>query len=881
MNVDDIAISIENNEGEWLNFNDAYGSCPRIFNFNISPDNYVNHEREAKVIFRYERYNLSDTLLVTLPAPFLKAGKREYHGVDNYDWPITVTLTSNLKPDQLSVNVISDNASQMQCQNPYWENEELGQIAMRVHNLEQLEEIGQTREAKIAITEKISGCSDTISVFFHYARVVMSNSNIFYQPGEDIVELPVQTAEKMEITECDDMPECLHRLPDGEMTDGFVLRYQLDANNTDEGRRLSLRLKFGDSEMGEGIYINQLDRNAPSADQQREALKAFYKAVEGKDWNHQWDDKPLSECDGVENAGNYIMWLDFGNSQMTGNLPEKELVMLMDAMPATSYNPRLILNGNDFYGKIPEKVVSHPRWQEFGWSIICQSVCHHPQFLDVSNCNLQLSNWEVEDLNEEKQWSNDLFARNKLSIVMGELPSNEMIERLHIAYHNKGLGTVAALRSGNWAGTTKDEYLKQLNEYSVNDIATTWNWDIRYGELNGLGLGGSWYLIDSESRIVGFLGRDWGIPESWYISVVDSICRSRLGDPDEVGTYTSSDYSRDGEVITLQKASVGRGIDLVFMGDAYVDRDMETGGKYEEDMRKGMEYFFAVEPYKSLRDRFNVYLVKVVSPNEYIGEGYEQRINFNEMICYEYAQKIEGIDMDNVTITTIIKPKDYYQRSYASITAGSAVCFIFQGPSEVIVHEAGGHCIGKLGDEYLEPLPDGERYISEDEREAFRKALYDTFQVAGIYLNLSATDNPDEVPWAHMLKDERYKDEVGIYQGAWLYPKDLWRSSENSIMRDSYYGWFNAPSRELIYKRVMQLSEGEGWTYDYEKFVEFDTPVRETYKQQTRALRQAVENKNAQKRCFDTKPPTFYKGTWRDAGKVEPITFIFSNKNTN
>lgn len=42
---------------------------------------------------------------------------------------------------------------------------------------------------------------------------------------------------------------------------------------------------------------------------------------------------------------------------------------------------------------------------------------------------------------------------------------------------------------------------------------------------------------------------------------------------------------------------------------------MESGGYYEQMMREGMEKLFSIEPYKSLRNRFNVYSVKVVSPN--------------------------------------------------------------------------------------------------------------------------------------------------------------------------------------------------------------------------------------------------------------------------
>ena len=136
-------------------------------------------------------------------------------------------------------------------------------------------------------------------------------------------------------------------------------------------------------------------------------------------------------------------------------------------------------------------------------------------------------------------------------------------------------------------------------------------------------------------------------------------------------------------------------------------------------------------------------------------------------------------------------------------------------------------------------------------------------------MNVSSTDNAEEVPWAHFLKDERYKDEIGIYKGAWMWPEELWRPSENSVM-NSDYSWFNAPSREAIYKRVMKLSEGDDWEYDYEKFVEFDAPAREAYKAaQTRSRTRGVEAQPM--RRIESRPPTIYKGTWRDAGKCEKV----------
>lgn len=84
---------------------------------------------------------------------------------------------------------------------------------------------------------------------------------------------------------------------------------------------------------------------------------------------------------------------------------------------------------------------------------------------------------------------------------------------------------------------------------------------------------------------------------------------------------------------------------------------------------------------------------------------------------------------------------------------------------------------------------------------------------------------------------------------------------------------FNAPSREEIYKRVMKESEGDGWTYDYEKFVEFDAPGRAQF---VDALFASAKMRKAPRQDGQmderpiyqrTAPPVFLKGTWRDALK--------------
>ena len=69
------------------------------------------------------------------------------------------------------------------------------------------------------------------------------------------------------------------------------------------------------------------------------------------------------------------------------------------------------------------------------------------------------------------------------------------------------------------------------------------------------------------------------LPASAFERWQQMECRSHEDRPlFEADYYESKDYSKDGEVMTLQKATNGKGIDLVFMGDGYTDKDMAPGG---------------------------------------------------------------------------------------------------------------------------------------------------------------------------------------------------------------------------------------------------------------------------------------------------------------
>ena len=100
-----------------------------------------------------------------------------------------------------------------------------------------------------------------------------------------------------------------------------------------------------------------------------------------------------------------------------------------------------------------------------------------------------------------------------------------------------------------------------------------------------------------------------------------------------------------------------------------------------------------------------------------------------------------------------------------------------------------------------------------------RDRLYNQY---GWFANTDFTEDPEEVKWSFFLSDERYKNQVGIYEGSSSFGQGAYRPTKNSLMSNQVEG-FNAPSRWVIYKRIMELSGEEA---SFEKFLEYDAVNR-------------------------------------------------------
>lgn len=307
---------------------------------------------------------------------------------------------------------------------------------------------------------------------------------------------------------------------------------------------------------------------------------------------------------------------------------------------------------------------------------------------------------------------------------------------------------------------------------------------------------------------------------------------TKSGEPLTSFVYNSTDYSKDGEVVLLQKATVGRGVNIVFLGDGFIDKDMETGGWYEQKMRRGMEILFCLEPLKTLRDRFNIYTVKCVSSSNSYGypgmdrcfsadytdenakisleDKYDNALTATERIPNPYKTPINIIILFNTDLS-IGRPHAWWRETF-----GMAHCYSM----ESIPHEF-GHSFGWLSDEYITS-----KRITEL-TEALINGL-NQHHSEGNSTNIDYHSDPSEVLWSHFISDPRYSDEgIGVFQGASESETVIFRPTFDSIMR--LRGPFNAPSRETIYKHIMQWSEGESWTYDYEEFVKADAGGHEQW----------------------------------------------------
>ncbi|MBR1510090.1 MAG: leucine-rich repeat protein [Bacteroidales bacterium] len=290
----------------------------------------------------------------------------------------------------------------------------------------------------------------------------------------------------------------------------------------------------------------------------------------------------------------------------------------------------------------------------------------------------------------------------------------------------------------------------------------------------------------------------------------------------------------DGYVQTLQTASKGPGIDIVFTGDAYDAKDIAKG-IFADNASKGYEYLFDVEPYKTYKEYFNVYAVTAMSDESGVGtvntvkdSKFGAVFTQNRIRCekpddaFAWAKKANpSMDLTKSLVILLMNTSTYEGICYMYGDGSALACcpvstdaypYDFRG---IVQHEAGGHGFGKLADEYIYhnayiqncDCKDGCDHPQGDDD---THSSYGFYKSKGWYKNLSMNGDMKQVPWAHLIYHSQYSDYVDMYEGGYMHTRGIYRSEATSCMNNNI-PYFSAISRQAIVERIKDYA-GEEFT---------------------------------------------------------------------
>ena len=502
-----------------------------------------------------------------------------------------------------------------------------------------------------------------------------------------------------------------------------------------------------------------------------------------------------------------------------------------------------IFNDNYLYGEIPAAIQNHPEWNRLALQMIRQNRTGSGGLrYDKA---VYLPDFTFTDLSDGSERSmREVYSNSKLTMLLhwdplqsssGEFISTT-VRRLHTLFGGQGFSVVGITPEG-------DEYREAARRY-IREHNITWTAVTDYRDAEGRRLVlpdypyPSYLLIDGSGKLQMDMFNGQYIPpqpdlgESSVMDLLTFIHADYVNrffkDLFGESSYESRDYTMDKQYETLQRSSKGSGIDIVVVGEAFTDIDIETGF-YRDVMKFALESFFSIEPAKTYRDYFNVYMVYAVSRKAYIGDDRDQValgtiVDLDQIIDnrldklpdYVYRPVVSGntpfvsVVINNHTAGLTWMGKPYIRPSYSFSGYPPGDRRYLRGN---LLHETIGHGFGLVGDEYAEGYLTGE--IPDYKKDELRAS-----QKKGWYLNVSLTNDPHSVYWSHLIGHARYPY-VGIYEGGYYYDLGVWRSEDKSVMRDGRSNlYFNAICRELIVKRILELS---GEEYTFEKFLEKDS----------------------------------------------------------
>ncbi|PLX14804.1 MAG: peptidase M64 [Marinilabiliales bacterium] len=250
-------------------------------------------------------------------------------------------------------------------------------------------------------------------------------------------------------------------------------------------------------------------------------------------------------------------------------------------------------------------------------------------------------------------------------------------------------------------------------------------------------------------------------------------------------------------------------LDIVLLAEGYTIDEM---GKFEKDAKRLTDYMFEYEPYKSNKDKVNIWLVKSESeqsgtdiPGENIYKKTALNSNFYTFGSERYLMTEDFLTVRNVAslvpyddICILVNSEKYGGGGIYNYYAITSVDHALS--EEVFIHEF-GHSFAGLGDEY---------YNSSTAYNDFYNLEIEPWQP-----NLTTLINFD-VKWSSMVNDSvpiptpreiQYEDVVGAYEGGGYVNKGMYSPYMDCRMKTNVAKGFCPVCQESILKMIQEKTK--------------------------------------------------------------------------
>jgi hypothetical protein len=249
-------------------------------------------------------------------------------------------------------------------------------------------------------------------------------------------------------------------------------------------------------------------------------------------------------------------------------------------------------------------------------------------------------------------------------------------------------------------------------------------------------------------------------------------------------------------------------LDIVLIPEGYTINEME---KFKKDCQRFSQYLFEYSPFKEHKDKINFWGVEAPSPEsgtDIPGKDIWVRTLVNSnFYTFDSERYLMTTDYHSIRDVAANAPNDQIFILVNTTKYGGGGIYNYYNVTsvdhaaskQVFVHEF-GHGLAGLADEYGDDPTYQDYYLPDVE--PWEPNITTLVNFNSKWKTLVKQDVPIPTP-----NEEKYKNEIGAFEGAGYVPKGVYRSTSNSIMRAFSSNEFNKVSKDVLEKIILTYTE--------------------------------------------------------------------------